>query len=205
MRVGPGCASGKNLWRGMSYISEIRLQTVDDAQENASWYGEGASARRIYAYVGNDPLNKTDPLGLCAQTGCGNADPSNQLISTAITPATTSATAAVASGTTSVAGVTSPTSFEGPVQLVTLQQPAGSTTQSGQQNGSPSSQSGEQLAYNPTLWCAGPNSMCAIGRGKGLTSDTPGVLIDRDYPGEFQLCQTCFRLKFGKPLPEDYP
>ena len=65
MRVGPGCASGKNLWRGMSYISEIRLQAVDDAQENRSWYGEPASAPRIYAYVNNDPLNNVDPSGKC--------------------------------------------------------------------------------------------------------------------------------------------
>jgi Transposase IS66 family len=35
----------------MSYISGIRLQTVEDAQENASWYGGDASARRIYAKV----------------------------------------------------------------------------------------------------------------------------------------------------------
>jgi hypothetical protein len=48
----------------MSYINEIRLQALDDAQENRSWYGEGASGRRIYAYVNNDPLNNTDPLGL---------------------------------------------------------------------------------------------------------------------------------------------
>ncbi|MDB5403804.1 MAG: type secretion protein ImpA [Rhodopila sp.] len=63
-RAGPGCASGKNLRRGMSYIGRIRLQAVDDAQENASWYGEGVSAARIYAYVGNDPLKLTDPSGL---------------------------------------------------------------------------------------------------------------------------------------------
>jgi hypothetical protein len=48
----------------MSYISGIRPQAVDDAEENASWYGEPASGRRIYAYVGNDPLNLADPLGL---------------------------------------------------------------------------------------------------------------------------------------------
>ncbi len=71
MRVGPGCASGKNLWQGMSYISEIRLQAVDDAQENRSWYGEGASGGRIYAYTGNDPLNNVDPLGLWQATISG--------------------------------------------------------------------------------------------------------------------------------------
>jgi hypothetical protein len=49
----------------MSYISGTRLQTIDDAQENASWCGEAASGRRIYASVQNDPLHRTDPLGLC--------------------------------------------------------------------------------------------------------------------------------------------
>jgi hypothetical protein len=48
----------------MSYISGIRLQAADDAGENASWYGECASEPRIYAYVGNDPLNGVDPSGL---------------------------------------------------------------------------------------------------------------------------------------------
>ena len=55
----------ENLGRGMSCISGIRLQTVDDAQENASWYGECASGRRIYAYADSDPLNLTDPSGNC--------------------------------------------------------------------------------------------------------------------------------------------
>jgi len=48
----------------MSFISAIRPQAIEDAQENASWYGGCASARRFYAYVGNDPLDATDPLGL---------------------------------------------------------------------------------------------------------------------------------------------
>jgi hypothetical protein len=47
----------------MSYISGIRPQAAEDAQENASWYGEGAAGPRIYAYTGNDPLNATDPSG----------------------------------------------------------------------------------------------------------------------------------------------
>jgi hypothetical protein len=49
----------------MSCISEMRPQTVDDAQKNRSWYGECASEPRIYAYVQNNALNRTDPLGLC--------------------------------------------------------------------------------------------------------------------------------------------
>jgi rare lipoprotein A (peptidoglycan hydrolase) len=69
----------------MSYISEIRPQVAEHAQENASWYGECASGRRIYAYVQNDPLNLTDPSGLCAQSGCGNADPNYQVIGSGIT------------------------------------------------------------------------------------------------------------------------
>ena len=42
----------------------------------------------IYAYTGNDPINFTDPLGLCAGAGCGNANPATQLIpqNDAITP-----------------------------------------------------------------------------------------------------------------------
>jgi len=34
----------------------------------------------VYAYTGNDPLNRTDPLGLCDSAQCGNANPSNSLI-----------------------------------------------------------------------------------------------------------------------------
>jgi hypothetical protein len=49
----------------MSFISAIRPQDVEYAQENASRYGECASARRFYAYVENDPLNATDPSGNC--------------------------------------------------------------------------------------------------------------------------------------------
>ena len=48
----------------MSYISGIRLQAIEDAQESVAWYGESASAPRFYAYVGNDPLNNVDPSGL---------------------------------------------------------------------------------------------------------------------------------------------
>jgi len=56
----------------MSFINAIRPQDVEDAQENASWYGGCASAPRIYSYVNNDPLNLTDPLGLCDNPqGCG--------------------------------------------------------------------------------------------------------------------------------------
>jgi uncharacterized protein RhaS with RHS repeats len=60
----------------MSYISEIRLQVIDDAQENCSWYGELASGRRIYAYARNDPINGVDPSGLAVEgvlNSAGNA------------------------------------------------------------------------------------------------------------------------------------
>jgi len=49
----------------MSHISGIRPQDIEMPGENLSWYGEGASAPRIYAYVGNDPLNNVDPSGQC--------------------------------------------------------------------------------------------------------------------------------------------
>jgi hypothetical protein len=55
----------------MSFINAIRPQDVEDAQENASWYGGCASAPRIYAYVGNDPLNAMDPDGLWQVTVSG--------------------------------------------------------------------------------------------------------------------------------------
>ena len=54
----------------MSYISGIRPQAVDDAKENASWYGECAAGAKFYAYVGNDPLNRVDPSGLCFEDAC---------------------------------------------------------------------------------------------------------------------------------------
>jgi len=58
----------------MSYISATRPQAIEDGQENCSWYGEAASARRFYAYVQNDPLNLTDPFGLCDNPqGCGGS------------------------------------------------------------------------------------------------------------------------------------
>jgi len=49
----------------MSHISGIRPQDIEMPGENLSWYGEGASAPRIYTYVDNDPLNGTDPSGKC--------------------------------------------------------------------------------------------------------------------------------------------
>jgi len=50
----------------MSYISGIRPQAIETPRESCAWYGEGASGRRIYAYVGNDPLNNVDPNGKIA-------------------------------------------------------------------------------------------------------------------------------------------
>jgi len=71
----------------MSYISGIRPQAAEDAQENLSWCDEWSSAPRIYAYVQNDPLNLTDPLGLCDNPqGCGGGSGSIILASNEIEP-----------------------------------------------------------------------------------------------------------------------
>ena len=48
------------------------LQAIETPREFAFLFDGGASEPRIYAYVGNDPLNLTDPLGLCDNPqGCG--------------------------------------------------------------------------------------------------------------------------------------
>jgi hypothetical protein len=44
---GPGCASREFCRRGMSFISAIRPQAIEDARENWSGYGGCASARRF--------------------------------------------------------------------------------------------------------------------------------------------------------------
>jgi hypothetical protein len=63
----PGCASGENHRRDMSYISEIRPQAADEAQGGDRWYGEHASGVSIYAYTGNDPIDIADSSGLLAE------------------------------------------------------------------------------------------------------------------------------------------
>jgi len=49
----------------MSHLAEIRPQDIETPGENCSLGDEIASGLRIYAYVGNDPLNLTDPSGKC--------------------------------------------------------------------------------------------------------------------------------------------
>jgi hypothetical protein len=44
----------------MGFISAVRPQAIEDAQESASGFGGCLSARRFYAYDGNDPINLTD-------------------------------------------------------------------------------------------------------------------------------------------------
>ena len=48
----------------MSHVSDIRLRAAEGSWENCSWPAELASGFNIYAYVGSDPLNGTDPSGL---------------------------------------------------------------------------------------------------------------------------------------------
>ena len=136
----------------------------------------------LYAYVQNDPLNQTDPLGLCDNAqGCGGS--SSQFISTPTVPA--------------APAVTGTTSSPVPVQLATA-------PQSGPQNGSPPDQQGSQLALNSPLTCSGPNSSCAVGVGK-FKSQTPGLYVDPDNPG-FLLCYDCFKKSQGRvPTGEDTP
>lgn len=48
------------------------LQAVETPGVNPCQFDGGISGGRIYAYVGNDPLNRSDPLGLCDNPqGCG--------------------------------------------------------------------------------------------------------------------------------------
>jgi RHS repeat-associated protein len=46
-----------------------------------------AGGNNLYAYVGNDPLNLTDPLGLCDSAQCGKANPAFSLLGIGATAA----------------------------------------------------------------------------------------------------------------------
>jgi hypothetical protein len=159
----------------MSYISKIRPQAAEDTQENGSWYGECASGRRIYAYVGNDPINRVDPTGLCdnpAGCGGGSGNPSSALIQ-----ATNQLQADLQLGTNnqlaSNSGLTQTTATgqqatQSPAQLISLT-PSASPLVS-YQNGQPTSITGTQLAAGgpTTFWCR--NVACGAPYGGGDTA-----------------------------------
>ena len=152
-----------------------------------------AAGRNVYAYVQDDPLDSVDPLGLCDNPqGCGGGS-SGQLIASTATPNVIGPVQA----TPAAADLTAPVQFPESSSM-------GAPPQSSQQNGSLSNQQGSQLALNSPLTCSGPNSACAVGVGKGIISNTPGMFIDRENPS-FLLCPNCFIKKFGKPTNEDYP
>src|SRR5205085_7355097 len=63
----------KSLPRGgCVFVSE--LQAVEASRGTAAVYDAGVSGRAIYAYVGNDPLNVVDPLGLDRAQSAGNVN-----------------------------------------------------------------------------------------------------------------------------------
>ena len=152
-----------------------------------------AGGLHLYAYVGNDPLNRTDPSGLCDNpSGCGGGS-SNQLIGS-----TTGNGYGLLTQTSP--GTTGPAVTPSSAQLVVL--PPSVSTLGGsltnQQNG-PSLDPGIQLAKAPLL-CAGPNSACEDNGAK-----RPGIFVDPLNPG-FLLCDDCFRKAFGrKPTGNDTP
>jgi hypothetical protein len=139
----------------MSFISAIRPQAIGDAQENRSWYGGGASARRFYAYVGNDPINRVDPTGLCDNpSGCGGGS-SNQLIGSPMSGGSSNSGIALTQATNQL---------QADLQLGTSNQSASSSGQT---------QTNTALAnLSPT----GVGSLTSLGTGaSGLSSSASGL------------------------------
>ncbi|MGH7072555.1 MAG: RHS repeat-associated core domain-containing protein [Acetobacteraceae bacterium] len=108
-----------------------------------------ARGSALYAYVGNDPLNRADPLGLCDNPqGCGGS--SNQLITasaSSVVPASTASAAAAAVPVVSQQGGTAVSVVGGNAPSVTLQ-PTGSSLSAPPAAGG----SIELAARSPTLY-----------------------------------------------------
>lgn len=128
----------------------------------------------VYAYAGGDPLNLTDPLGLCESAQCGNASPSNSLIPVQ-TVTGAGATQSAVYQTTGTAPIVQSVSYQPTAQL-------GASGPDGQ-SATPSNTGDVQLAARtPTLNCQ--NVECG--------APTGGVVSP--------LCPTCNdRLKNGGP------
>lgn len=59
----PECGPGTNFLRAWGCVFFDSPQAVDVSLESGPRYDEIASGLAIYAYVNNDPLNRTDPSG----------------------------------------------------------------------------------------------------------------------------------------------
>jgi RHS repeat-associated protein len=181
----PGGASASGFgYAGYRYDAETGLYYV-----NARYYSPalgrflqpdpigGTSGVNLYAYVANDPLNRTDPSGLCDNPqGCGGA--SNQLLASPAAPTGINTVISTASQPTT------PTA-SGVPQLIGLPTITGTvgpdlTQTSGSSGSSPGSI--QVAAKSPTLYCQ--NVECG--------APTGGVVCP--------LCPTCNNhLKNGGP------
>jgi hypothetical protein len=79
----PPYPGAKRAAGGAAPVSSVPTADGDEAKATAPKGNESppppGGVRDIHAYTGNDPVNLTDPSGLCAGVGCGNANPEYSL------------------------------------------------------------------------------------------------------------------------------